>query len=88
MYDCFAGGVSRVRASCTVPRLQVRPLVSHNEDLNSLNSLNSREKARGVYIWIQTNAIGYPAGQRCTVYGVKAHVKRNIEYTHAHQTTH
>jgi len=26
--------------------------------------------------------------QRCTVYGVKAHVKRNIEYTHAHQTTH
>ena len=24
-----------VRASCSVPRLQVRPLVSHNEDLNS-----------------------------------------------------
>ena len=23
------------RASCTVPRLQVRPLVSNNEDLNS-----------------------------------------------------
>ena len=38
MYDCFAREVSRVRASCTVPRLQVRPLVSHNEDLNSLNS--------------------------------------------------
>eukprot|EP00964_Phaeocystis_antarctica_P124108 scaffold87801_cov42-Phaeocystis_antarctica.AAC.1 len=39
VYDCFARGVSRVRASCTVPRLQVRPLVSNNEDLNSLNSL-------------------------------------------------
>ena len=26
VYDCFARGVSRVRASCTVPRLQVRPL--------------------------------------------------------------
>eukprot|EP00964_Phaeocystis_antarctica_P118588 scaffold82375_cov67-Phaeocystis_antarctica.AAC.1 len=38
VYDCFAREVSRVRASCTVPRLQVRPLVSHNEDLNSLNS--------------------------------------------------
>ena len=35
MYDCFARGLSRVRASCTVPRLQVRPLVSNNEDLNS-----------------------------------------------------
>ena len=29
---CFPRGVSRVRASCTVPRLQVRALVSNNED--------------------------------------------------------
>ena len=36
----LARGVSRVRASCSVPRLQVRPLVSNNESLNSLNSLN------------------------------------------------
>ena len=42
VYDCFARGVSRVRASCTVPRLQVRPLASHNEDLNSLNSLSAQ----------------------------------------------
>ena len=46
MHDCFARGVSRVRASCTVPRLRVRPLASHNEDLNSLNSLNSRGSTR------------------------------------------
>ena len=38
VYDCFARGVSRVRTSCTAPRLQVRPLASLNEDLNSLNS--------------------------------------------------
>ena len=30
-----ARGGSRVRASCTVPRLLVRPLVPHNENLNS-----------------------------------------------------
>ena len=35
----FARGVSRVRASCTVPRLRVRPLVSHNENLNSPKQL-------------------------------------------------
>ena len=33
--DTLARGGSRARASCTVPRLRVRPLVSHNEDLNS-----------------------------------------------------
>ena len=38
VYDCFARGVSRVRASCTVPRLQVRLLASNNEDLNSQNT--------------------------------------------------
>eukprot|EP00964_Phaeocystis_antarctica_P148581 scaffold115482_cov18-Phaeocystis_antarctica.AAC.1 len=38
VHDCFARGVSRVRASCTVPRLRVRPLASNNEDLNSQNS--------------------------------------------------
>ena len=49
VYDCFARGVSRVRASCTVPRLQVRPLVSNNEDLNSQNSLETVGlKRRGV----------------------------------------
>ena len=46
VYDCFARGVSRVRASCTVPRLQVRLLASNNEDLNSLNSLNRQETKR------------------------------------------
>ena len=36
VHDCFfARGVSRVRASCSVPRLRVRALVSHNENLNS-----------------------------------------------------
>ena len=29
MYDCFARGGSRVRASCTVPRLQVCALALH-----------------------------------------------------------
>ena len=39
--NTLARGGSRVRATRTVPRLQVRPVVSHNEDLNSLNSLRS-----------------------------------------------
>ena len=34
----FCSRGSRVRASCSVPRLRVRALVSHNESLNSLNS--------------------------------------------------
>eukprot|EP00964_Phaeocystis_antarctica_P009053 scaffold4897_cov58-Phaeocystis_antarctica.AAC.1 len=33
VYRRFARGVSRVRARCTVPRVQVRPLASNNEDL-------------------------------------------------------
>ena len=35
VHDCLARGVSRVRASCSVPRLRVRALVSNNENLNS-----------------------------------------------------
>ena len=43
--NTLARGGSRVRATRTVPRLQDRPVVSHNEDLNSLNSL--RDHASG-----------------------------------------
>ena len=46
MHGFYARGGSRVRASCTVPRLLVRPLVPHNENLNSLNSLNSESLLR------------------------------------------
>ena len=42
--DCFARGVSRVRASCTVPRFGFTSLVSHNESLNdSLNSWSTHK---------------------------------------------
>ena len=40
--NTLARGGSRVRATRTVPRLQVRPVVSHNEDLLTADTVSTR----------------------------------------------
>eukprot|EP00964_Phaeocystis_antarctica_P002976 scaffold1580_cov58-Phaeocystis_antarctica.AAC.2 len=53
--DTLARGGSRARASCTVPRLRVRPLVSNNEDLNSLKQPMTTDAPRSCKIYIHAH---------------------------------